>query len=89
MPSKSRITPVSSRPEDISNPRWFKKEVLKGVFLGNKEAYEDYLRFWDEAVAEGATYTYVVAMIKFREHWTTDSEGKWTRKTTPGVDNEI
>ena len=83
MPRKPRTTPESKRPEGFSDPRKFKKTWLKGVFLGNKEAYDDYLRFWDEAKQNGAVYIYVVAMIEFRRHWTKDSKGQWVRRLQP------
>lgn len=76
------------KPEEIGDPRVFKKTWLKDVFLNNKEAYEDYLVFWDEAIEKGSTYTYVVAMIEFRRHWTLDAQGYWVRKLVIGDDNE-
>jgi hypothetical protein len=83
MPRKPKTRPDSLRPEGYSDPRVYKKTWLKGVFLGNKEAYEDFLTFWDEAIQKGATYTYVVAMIEFRKYWVTDSEGYWVRRLQP------
>ena len=89
MPRKPRTTPESKRPEEYSDPRKFKKTWLRGVFLGDKEAYEDFLRFWDEAVQNGAVYTYVVAMIEFRKHWTKDSSGHWVRRLQPETNLEL
>lgn len=83
MPRIPRTTPESKRPEEISDPRKFKKTWLKGVFLGDKEAYEDFLKFWDEAIIKGAVYTYMIAMLEFRKYWIKDSSGHWMRRVQP------
>jgi len=80
MKKKSMTMPKSSEFEYESDPRKFKKEWLKGMFLGDKEAYKEYLSFWDKAFERGATYVATVALLDFNKYWTKDSNGYWVRR---------
>lgn len=48
------------------DPRKEKKFLLK-VFGGDREVYKDFLKFYDEAVAEGSVIPQELAWIRFRE----------------------
>ena len=48
------------------DPRRAKKFLLK-VFGGDREVYKDFLKLYDEAVAEGSIIPQEIAWIRFRE----------------------
>jgi len=48
------------------DPRKDKKFLLK-VFGGDREVYKDFLKLYDEAVAEGSIIPQEIAWIRFRE----------------------
>ena len=48
------------------DPRKEKKFLLR-VFGGDREVYKDFLKFYDEAVAEGSIIPQEIAWIRFRE----------------------
>lgn len=70
---------VFAKQPTLGDPRLYKKELMKGMFLGNKEAYNDYVLLWDKAIASGVTLPHTVAMIDFRNFWTKGESGKWVR----------
>ena len=60
------------------NPRELRKYYMK-VFYGNEELFKIFLKFYDEAVKEGAAVPEDVAWVRFREHYIDTDEG-WVRR---------
>ena len=80
MAKKSKpIDNVFTNPPQWGNPHKYRSKLLSGLFLKNKEAFEDYKTFWDKAFARGVTFPAVHAMIEFRNSWVKNSEGQWVR----------
>lgn len=53
------------------------KKVYMLIFDGRKELYDEFLKYYKEAVAAGSTIPEDVAMIRFRERWTEADDGMW------------
>jgi len=70
---------VHANPPQWGNPYKYRSKLLRGLFLKNKEAFEDYKIFWDKAIARGVTFPSVHAMIEFRNSWIKDEQGYWVR----------
>jgi len=85
--AKKPVTTYNS-PQDLSDPRKFKKFYLKMTFHGNKEAYNFFVQCWDEAKAEDFTFIADEAWIKFRKHWEEDDSGYWKYKLHPQIPDE-
>ena len=92
--AKPRKPMTTHKKEDLfvmSDPRIDKIFFKRHIFDGNEEAYNDFLDAWDWAKANGARYTFAVAMVRFRRTWD-DSMGYWQRtlpKETEGEFMEI
>ena len=68
--------------DPVKNRRFY----LKQMFQDNETAYNDFVKYWKEAVDEGAEFVYKVAWIKLRQYWDQDESGYWTQRLVPEVD---
>ena len=59
--------------------RKVKRFYIKHVFFGNEELYKEFLKHYDEAVADGSTSAEDMAMIRFRDKYEETDEG-WIKK---------
>jgi len=87
-PRKPQTTHKATDLFTMSDPR---KDVVlykRHIFKDNPEAYKEFLEAWDWAKGQGARYTFVVAMIRFRRTWD-DSTGEWYRTLPKEVEGEF
>ena len=61
----------------MADPRREKKFLMK-IFGGDRDVYKDFLKFYDEAVAEGSMIPDELAFIRFREVYQETDTG-WMR----------
>ena len=61
----------------MADPRKEKKFLMK-IFGGDRDVYKDFLKFYDEAVAEGSMIPDELAFIRFREVYQETDTG-WMR----------
>jgi len=79
MTKKPVTRPQSSDLRKLSDPRTWKKYYVRFIFRGDKDAYEDFVRYYDEAVKNGNVYAVDMAWIEFNKVWYVDEEGNWVR----------
>jgi hypothetical protein len=81
MAKKPVTTPRSPDLRLLSDPRHWKKVYMRKIFRGNKEAYEDFVRHYDDAVKNGNVYAVDMAWIEFNKSWYVDEDGEYLRIT--------
>ena len=83
-------TPITSgTPADLTiqgDPRKNRRFYLKQMFQDNEAAYNDFVKYWQEAIDEGVEFVYKVAWIKLRQYWDQDESGYWVQRLVPEVD---
>ena len=79
MPKKPVTMPRSVDLRLLSNPKTWKKVYLRYIFRGNKVAYEEYVRLYDNAVKNGSVHAVDMAWIEFNKSWIQNEEGEWLK----------
>jgi hypothetical protein len=79
MVKEATTKPRSVDLRKLSDPRTWKKHYMKHVFRGNKDAYEDFVRYYDDAVRNGNVYAVDMAWVEFNKVWFVDEHGEYVR----------
>jgi hypothetical protein len=79
MVKEATTKPRSVDLRKLSDPRTWKKQYMKHVFRGNKDAYEDFVRYYDDAVRNGNVYAVDMAWVEFNKVWFVDEHGEYVR----------
>ncbi len=79
MPKKPVTKPRHSDLRMLSDPRHWKKVYLRHIFRGNKEAYEDFVKYYDDAIKNGNIQAVDMAWIEFNKVWYVDEDGEYIR----------
>ena len=88
MAKKPVTNQTASQATRDGNPVKNRRFYLKQMFQDNEAAYNDFVKYWKEAIDEGVEFVYKIAWIKLRQYWDQDESGYWVQRLVPEIDNE-